>query len=111
MSMPDNIDKKYLRPITYAEMIYLSIYEEVNKYPAFLTRYPVANVGSIYPSVPYLKTTAKGRRVNILDVEWNVKDTVVEYPDINGKESYYNSLSPNSKHLASLDADLPIYTL
>ena len=111
MALPENIDKKHLRPITYAEMIYLAIYEEVNKYPAFLTRYPVANVGSIYPSIPYLKTTAKGRRANILDVEWNVKDTVVEYPNIDGKESYYNSLSPSSKHLSALDADLKIYTL
>lgn len=102
-AIPENIDKKYLRPITYAELIYLAIYKDVNKYPGFLTRYPVTNVGSIYPSIPYLKTTAKGRKVNILDIDWNVIDTVVEYPKIG--ETFYNSLSPNSKHLAALDAD------
>lgn len=108
MAIPEHMDKKHLRPITYVEMLYLSVYEEVNKYPAFLTRYPVANVGSIYPSLPYLKTTAKGRKVNILDAEWQVKDTVVEYPNIDGKETYYNSLSPSSKNLAVLDADSKI---
>lgn len=101
--MPDDRDKKYLRPITYAEMVYLCIYNETHKYPAFLTRYPVANVGSIYATVPYLKTTVKGRKVNILNASWEVEDEVVEFPK--NDENYYNSLSPAVKNLGRLDGD------
>lgn len=102
-TLPEDINPKHLRPITYAEMIYLAVYEDVKKYPGFLTRYPVANVGSIYPSIPYLKTTVKGRSVDILDVNWQPIHSVIEYPKLD--ESYYNSLSPAVKHLEKLDGD------
>jgi len=101
--IPDDINTKYLRPITYAELIYLAVYEDVDKYPGFLTRYPVTGLGGIYPSIPYLKTTVKARKVSILGVDWKEADTVYEYPILT--EAYQNSLSPHFTHLNLLGAD------
>lgn len=102
--LPENIDKKHLRPLTYVEMLYLSVYKDVNKYPAFVTRYPVSNVGGIYPCIPYLKTTVKGREVEVLNDMWEVEDVVYEYPILG--ETSHNSISVSVKQLQRMGADL-----
>lgn len=98
----DSLDKKYIRPITYAEMFYIAIYDVRGKYPGFITRYPVAGIGGIYPSKLYLKTTTVGRTVTYYD-DINASKEMLEYPIIG--QSYYNSLSPHYTHLAKLVAD------
>jgi hypothetical protein len=97
------LDKKHLRPIKYYEMIYLSIFQVFDKYPATFTRYPVANIGGIYPTKPYVKSTIAGRKVKIYDEHFNLLNTVYEYPDFNSE--YYNSLSPATPHLDRLGGD------
>lgn len=99
----DESSFKYLRPVTYAELFYLIAYPLTDRYPGFLTRYPVAGLGGVYPTLPYLKTTIKGRVVNVIDQDGSVIDTVYEF--INKKEGYFNSLSPHYSKLARLDAD------
>jgi len=100
-TMDETLDKKYLRPITYIELVYLAIYDVRDKYPAFLTRYPVAAMGGVYPTKLYVKTTVKGRTVNF---KYNnqIKE-VVEYPNL--KEEFVNSLSPHFSKLERLTAD------
>lgn len=100
-NIDENMNKKYLRPITYIELVYLAIYDIRDKYPAFLTRYPVAAMGGVYPSKLYVKTTVKGRTVNF---KYNNQEkTVVEYPNL--KEEFVNSLSPHISRLERLTAD------
>lgn len=101
--VPDHIDKKKFRPITYAELLYLAIYEVSDKYPGFLTRFPVAGTGGIYPSYPYLKTTVNGRIVNVLGDDWEVEHIAKEYPKLG--ESFVASLSPHTAHLDKLEGD------
>jgi len=97
----EDLDKKYIRPITYAELYYISIYEIKNKYPAYLTRYPVVDIGGIYPTKLYVKTTINSRTIKcILN---GVETEMVEYPIL--KESYYNALSPNPSKLGRLVGD------
>jgi len=100
-ALDDSIDKKKLRPITYYELFYISILDIIGKYPGFLTRYPVINLGGIYPSKTYVKTTIKGRnvKVKISGTEY----TATEYP--NYKENFYNSLSPHYAFLNALGGD------
>lgn len=100
-NLPEEYDKKYLRPITYYELMYLAVYDVRDKYPGFLTRYPVTNLGSIFPSKLYVKTTSKGRTIN-LTMTGQTKQ-VIEYPDF--KESYYNSMSIAFSHIDALGAD------
>ena len=92
---------KHIRPITYAELFYLAIEDIVDKYPALVTRYPVANVGGVYPSKVYLRTTMNPRTVNY--VLNGVSKTLKEYPNL--KEKYFNGMSPHSTHLVLLGGD------
>ena len=97
----DDMDKKYIRPITYGELFYLAIYDTRDKYVAYVTRYPVINLGSTYPSLIYLKTTAKGRTVKLKT--GNKEHTIYEYPIL--EEPYYNSLSVHYTRLKGLGGD------
>jgi len=97
----DDLNKKYIRPITYAELFYISIYDVKDKYPGFLTRYPVANLGSVYPTLLYVKTTFNARTVKItID---GISKTMSEYPILT--ESFVSSMSPHITRLDRLAAD------
>jgi len=56
-------DKKYIRPITYGEMFYVSIYEQINKHPGFIVRYPVTEQGSVVPVKIAVHTTSNSKTV------------------------------------------------
>ncbi len=62
------MDKKYLHPITWVEMMYLMGYKNWNTYPMVATRYPITGAGSIFPSYVYVKTTV------LSEVRWAVDD-------------------------------------
>jgi len=99
--MPEDMDAKYLRPITYYELFYIALLDTYSKYRCLVTRYPVINLGGIYPSKIYVKTTGSARKVNvILD---GISKEANEYP--NYKEAYYNSLSPHHVYLQALGGD------
>ena len=92
---------EWIRPITYIEMFYISIYEVKNKYPGFVTRYPVISLGGIFPCYIYVKTTYKAR-----DVKVNIFGRTVdmdEYP-ILGEECMESTSMPN-KNLSRSGAD------
>lgn len=97
----EDMDKSKLRPITYVEMFYIAIYDCVDKYPGFFTRYPVTGLGSIYPSKVYLKTTTKGRLVTVYDGVY--EEEMPEFPIL--KEEFTKSMSPNFTKLKQLDGD------
>lgn len=94
-------DKSKIRPITYGELFYITIEDVVDKYPGYLTRYPVTGLGSIYPSWCYVKTTIKGREVKFTDRLTN--KVLKEYPILDLK--WVRSLSPNVTKLKGLGAD------
>lgn len=99
--IPDDLNKKFLRPITYAEMFYIAVSGVVDKYMGFLTRYPVAGLGGIYPTKIYLKTTTKSREV---EVEFGSTVKVLkEYPILDSL--FVESTSPHTSHLSKLGAD------
>lgn len=102
-NLPDYMDPKLLRPITYSELAYISIYETRGKYPAFLTRYPVAGLGGIYPCKSYVKTTTKGRSVKFFMPGMLTPMVMVEYPVLN--DQWVSSLSPALVKISRLSAD------
>lgn len=69
--LPEDRKRSYVRPITFCELIYLAGYREWNRYPAYVTRYPITSIGSIYPSTAYVKTTVVGDTKYELDNNWN----------------------------------------
>ena len=105
--LPRDIDIKKLKPITYAELFYLSIAEEAiaKKFPALTSRYPTAGQGGIYPTKLYVRTTTKTEKVKLVENLLNpdVYKTIYEYPIVG--ETYINTFAFHSSRINSLGAD------
>lgn len=104
--LPEHLNKQDVSPVTYAELFYISVEKELNQLPAFVTRYPITGVGSIYPSITYIKTTAKSEHRLPLDNNWQPMDseyTHYQFP-IRGS-AFINALSPHVSRLSALGAD------
>jgi len=101
--MPVGYDKKYIRPMTYMELVYLSIFDIADNYPGFVTRYPITGLGSVYPTKFYLKTTIEGREVLYKGLHQPQPIKLYEYPRFDSKP--FLSLSPNVAFLGRLGAD------
>lgn len=104
--LPEGRDPKDVHPLTFAELLYLSVYRVINRYPLFVTRYPIAGMGSIYPSLAFVRTTLKAETRSELNAAWEPQDdsyTAYQFP-LNG-EVFLDSLVPHSAHLAGLVAD------
>lgn len=99
----DKIDKKELRPITYAELAYICVYDIRKKYPAFFTRYPVAGLGGVYPCTLYLKTTDKGRTIKVTVEGLYTDHTMYEYPILN--HEFVSSMSLHFSHILRSGSD------
>jgi hypothetical protein len=90
--------------LTMVELLYVSIMNRLSKVPTLVTRYPIAGLGSIYPSMVYLKTTTRSEVRYELDDQWNRTSNVAkEYP-VYG-EPFFNSMCPNTSHIGRLAAD------
>jgi hypothetical protein len=104
--VPGTRSKLDVYPLTFCELLYLSCYTQLNKYPMFVTRYPITGVGSIYPSKMYVKTTIKSEVRKELSDAWEPIDdahTAHSFP-ITGA-AFVNSLVPHSAKLDGLTAD------
>jgi hypothetical protein len=104
--VPDSRNKGDVTPLTFCELLYLSTYRGINYSPAFVTRYPVTGVGSIYPSLTKMRTTVQGEIRKELNDAWEPMDeshVAYDFP-IRGS-AFVNSLSPHSAKLKNLGAD------
>lgn len=103
--VPEHRNKADVHPLTFCELLYLSGYRWWNNYPAIVTRYPITGVGSIYPSMTYVRTTTTAEKRWELDHNWaQIGDdhVALEFP-IPGP--YVKSMAPHPSKLAKLDAD------
>lgn len=104
--LPENFDKANVHPMTLAEAFYISVYDMAEKIAGFVTRYPVAGYGGIYPSFIYLRSTSKSKALIELDHLWNRPETerIAKCFPIIG-ESFFDSMSPAREHMGRLVAD------
>lgn len=107
--LPDEarFNKKDVHPLTYIEMFYLCGYREWNTLPIFVTRYPIAGNGSIYPSYCYPKTTISGRMMYELNETWErygESHVAVEYPDFD-RLQYMDTIAVAPARLGGLAGD------
>lgn len=103
-SVPEDIDKSYITPITYGELFYIVIASYIRNYHTLVTRYPVLSEGGVYPSKTFLISTLPFVTKYSLDDLWNKTDNVFPCFPIRG-ERYYNSTSPSPTHLGRLGGD------
>lgn len=93
------------KPITRAELLYCAIYAVANNYPGFVTRFPIAGIGSVYPSMLYLKSTIKSEVRQELDNDWQPKGKdfiAYEFPTT---ASFFNSMAMHPSRLKGAAAD------
>ena len=104
--LPPSRLKEHVRPLTLTDLFYLSVYRHFHKYPIFVTRYPIAGIGSIYPSKTHLRVTVTFEERRMLDEGWidAGEDAVAHEFPIQGA-AFVNSLIPHTSHLARLTAD------
>ena len=103
--LPEGRDKKDVYPVTFAELMYLTVYMHAPKYPALVTRYPVTGYGSIFPSNIYLKpTVAVEKRIPLGD-DWAITKEVPVAYNFPTKGSFFNSMSPAANKLQKLGGD------
>jgi hypothetical protein len=104
--LPADRDPKDLHPLTFCELLYLSTYREMNKLPAFVTRYPITGMGSIVPSKLHVKTTIRSEQRKELGPDWNpLGDDYVAYEFPIAGGGFVNSIAPHTSKLARLGAD------
>lgn len=108
--LPKGFDKKFVRPISYAELIYLAGLSMWNTTVGIITRYPIENYNSSIPCRMYLKTTVIGELRYQLDHNWERDETLpiaLEYPKIgpNYEAQWHDSISLPPSTLAPLGAD------
>lgn len=104
--LPEGRLKEHVRPLTFTDLLYLSVYQHFHKYPCFVTRYPVTGVGSIYPSKSHLRVTVNFEERRMLGDDWmDAGDDYVAYEFPIQGSAFVNSLIPHSSHLKRLGAD------
>lgn len=105
--LPEGLDPKDVRPITYVEFLYLSTYSLLKDKIGLVTRYPVTGIGSIYPTTLYIKTTINGELRRELNDSWAVDEDSEAYPEfpIFNPPTYMDSFQIHSSRLARLGGD------
>lgn len=104
--VPESRSKADVTPMTFCELLYGATYFDLNKYPVFITRYPVTGIGSIYPSKIFARTTIKSEVRRELGPNWEPLDdtrTAHQFP-VRGS-AFVSTLIPHSARLAALGAD------
>ncbi len=104
--LPNNLNSENVKPITWTEMFYLSVYKTARKAVGFVTRYPITGTGSIYPSRIFLKTTIKSESLILLDSDWNpINDSItpINIPILN--TPFLDSMSVSGSRVPGLVAD------
>ena len=106
--LPEHLDKADVHPITLVELLYLSGYRRWSTLVNYSTRYPITGNGSIYPSFVYCKTTATSVSRRELGFDWKPlgeEFTAYEFPVLEGKTVYIDSMSPHPSRLLLLGGD------
>lgn len=99
--VPEDFKKKDIRPITYYEMLFISLLPVIHKYPCITVRFPVINLGSVYVSKTHVRcnVVTKSTIVRVDGFEYETR----EYP--NSDSDYYNGVSVGNSHIGPLGAD------
>jgi hypothetical protein len=101
--VPTQLSKDNVSPITYAELLFISVGQKHCKIPALITRYPVINYGGIYPTYLNLRTTIPSSDLIEYDDSWNDGDLFYNFP--NRGEVFFNTMALHPAHLKRLGAD------
>lgn len=104
--LPKGLNRRDVHPVTFAEMMFLTMDKYIGKYPSLNVRYPIDHFGSIQPNNIYLKSTVDSEIRYELNDEWEIDETshvAAEFP-ILGK-AFHDTSSPHLFRLESQNGD------
>lgn len=102
--VPSNRSKAEVYPLTFAELLYISVYKDIEKYPANVVRYPITSTGSSYFSFPKVVTTSAFEERVEIGEDWLPTDNIAKRFPVRGS-AFVNSFSPGWLKLSELGAD------
>ena len=106
--VPEDYNVENVHPITWGELYYHALYEDFDDIYSVVTRYPVVGMGSTYVSSIYVKTTVAGKTLTPLNSDWSIDEdrkVCYEWPDVDARLPWIDTLSPSSTRLKLLGAD------
>lgn len=98
--LPKGYDKKKVTPLTLGDLLYTSCYPEYEDKYGTMTRYPITEDGSVFPTRYKVTTTVKSSTKHQLDDNWEPSVKFYNFPDRQENAIWLNALSP---HLSRLD--------
>jgi hypothetical protein len=104
--LPGDLDRQYVFPLTFCELLYCSTYRHMDKVAAFVTRYPITGLGSTVPGKIHMRTTIRNEVRRELGADWTPlgEDYVAyEFPIRDGE--FINSIVVAPALLSGLTMD------
>lgn len=105
--LPEHLNKKLVRPITYTQFFYMQCVPEIEKKMLQVTRYPITGIGSIYPSrVFVMPTNSTSSERNLLDIDGETSLGHYNYfPTYSKNPSYFDGMSIANIRIGLAGAD------
>lgn len=108
--LPTGFEPKNVYPLTWGEYFYMEAETYIARVRCLVTRYPVTGTESIYPSVPYLKSTVDAKLLYPYNEQWVLDKqgkALTEYPvlDTNSKTAFVDTCIVSPFYIAGLGAD------
>lgn len=104
--MPEGYDRRHLRVATLTEVLYLCTRRVAHNAYGFVTRFPVAGYGGVYPAGVYLRSTMDSRIVTEIRDDWtygSTDDLIGEFPIRN--IGFFDAMTPAVVHLKAMGGD------
>ena len=102
--LPPEFDRNLVKPITWSELFYYVAAPTVERVKGFVTRYPLADLGSIYACDLYLKTTIDSESLYEYSEAWTTTDAHFLEMPVMPKE-HIDTLVVHTVNLPNLGAD------
>jgi len=105
--LPEHLNKKLVRPITYTQFFYMQCVPEIEKKMLQVTRYPITGIGSIYPSrVFVMPTNSTSSERTLLDIDGeSIIGRYNYFPTYSKNPSYFDGMSIANIRIGLAGAD------
>lgn len=101
--LPEKFDKSKVRGLTWAELFYITMAPVVSSTYAFVTRFPINSMNSIYHCKLHLRTTIVSSQLTQLGDDW--QDTGTLYPCMPIEGASIDTLIPHPSNLVLIGGD------
>lgn len=103
--LPKGLDKKLVHPMTWSELFYITLAPIVDKTRVADTRYPVLELGSIYPSKIQILTNSKAKPLQQYTQDLKPIDFIYPAYPAFGDDTYFEAMTVSPFRLKGLSAD------